>query len=103
MKSTTQPRSVADIRTALSVHAHSAPCHKGTPYLQILSLGMEKLRLRTELAVLAKRQGRIQARLGEILQSIDRLTDRVKEEDLAPAKAAPKQAPPRWRTVPLEY
>ncbi len=80
MKSVTQLKSLSDIRTIISTHTRSVPRHKGSNYLDILSLGMEKQRLEAELEWLSKRQRRIEGRLAEIRENMEKLLTNVGEE-----------------------
>jgi hypothetical protein len=66
MKRATELKTLGDIRTGISTHTRSVPRHKGSTYLDILSLGMEKLRLETGLGWLARRRGRQEQRLQEV-------------------------------------
>lgn len=115
MKTVTETKGLRDIRTAISSHTRSTSRHKGTPYLEILSLGMEKLRLSTELSQINDRVGRIEARLNEIGQALrERLTivaEEVPSEhgpgaeaavDSHPSEAGPK-APRGFKSMKVEY
>jgi len=66
MKRPPELKTLGDIRTIISTHTRSVPRHKGSTYLDILSLGMEKLRLETELGWQARRRGRLEHRLQEV-------------------------------------
>lgn len=113
MNSITQTKGLGDIRTIISTHTRSVPRHKGSLYLDILSVGMEKLRLETELAWLARRQRRIDGRLEEIREAMSDLADQAKAEGAAPpsdpAAAGSKRgdgnipSPRRWPTLAIEY
>lgn len=108
-------KSLRDIGTAKSRRSRSASRHKGTPYLEILSLGMGKLRLETELARLAKRQQLIENQLDEIRRIMAKRLSAVQEEapsvpDAPAVGANEKQTPERrpsgprnWSTMTLEY
>lgn len=73
MRSVTQLKSLGDIRTTISTHARSTPRQRGSTYLQVYLLDMERQRLQTELLMLTKRQRRINARLAEIHEEMGRL------------------------------
>ncbi|MBI2919102.1 MAG: hypothetical protein HYY01_14090 [Chloroflexi bacterium] len=114
MRSITELKSLGDIRTTISTHARSTPRHKGTTYLEILSLGMERQRLQAELAAIAKRQHRIEARVAEINTAILKLVNQVEEESSSvsspppsPARGTPapnlSSIPPKSRMMSLEY
>jgi len=100
MKRATELKTLGDIRTMISTHARSAPRHKGSTYLDILSLGMEKLRLETELAWHARRQRRLEQRLQEAQQTMgERLLEMQQE---LPAAARPPTPPAGQDHTPTE-
>jgi hypothetical protein len=80
MNNNSEMRGLRDIKTAVSAHVRSTSRHEGTPYLEVLALGMEKLRLTKESAALSIRQGRVQGRLEEIRSVMDDRLDQVREE-----------------------
>ncbi len=115
MKGNADLKGLRDVRTAISTHSRSTSRHKGTPYLEILALGMEKLRLKTALSQINDRVGRIEARLKELNQALEERLQMVSEETPAkPAatgkagrepstsKGSPK-APPGFKTMKVEY
>jgi hypothetical protein len=115
MKRATELKTLGDIRTIISTHTRSVPRHKGSTYLDTLSLGMEKLRLETELAVLARRRGRLEKRLQEVHETMGKGLLEMQQE--LPAAALPptppgsqNHVPPgpeengeRWRSMTIEY
>lgn len=115
MKSVTLLPGLADLKTTISAHVRSLPRHRGSTYLELLSLGMERLRLEAELAWLAKRQGRIGQRLQESREATTKLLGQVEQESsgVAPPplstpgenRETPEESsqPGKWRTVTLEY
>lgn len=117
MKNITRPRGLPEMRTATSTHIRSAPRHRGTPYLEVLALGMERMRLETEMEMLSKRQRRIEGRLAEIRESIGRLADEVQQKPESRSGPRPQGAgagadraregsspvPHKWTTMPIEY
>lgn len=115
MKGIAELKSLRDIRTALSTRSRSASWHKGTPYLEILSLGLDKLRLSSEQTRLAERVERVDALLKEIRIALgDRLTMVAEESPQgsnAPAGVAGEQRPSSgnptglrgWKKMTVEY
>lgn len=113
MKSVTQLKSLGDMRTIISTHSRSVPRHKGSNYLDILSLGMEKQRLEAELEWLGKRQTRIQGRLSEIRAVMEELLSKVGDESPCGLPAPvpdEKQAigsngsdSKKWKKMTIEY
>lgn len=100
-------RGVADIRTAISAHYRSTSRHDATPYLEIMALGLEKLRLEKDLEWLGRREERIRKRLSEI-KALKEITIRQVQEDDPTGPGVPKHGePPRtrgpWRTMAVEY
>ncbi len=113
MRSVTQLKSLGDMRTIISTHTRSVPRHKGSNYLDILSLGMEKQRLEAELERLGKRQRRIQGRLSEIRAVMEELLSKVGNEspcglptpvaDEKPAIGGNGSDSEKWRKMIIEY
>ncbi len=117
MKSMTQLKSLADMRTVISTHIRSTPRHKGTAYLEVLSLGMERMRLEAELEMLSKRRKRIEGRLEEIRVSMGDLVKEVQQKQQGPSASHPgatnaenvareKSGSPdlrRWRNMTVDY
>jgi hypothetical protein len=100
-------KGVSDIRTAVSRHCRSASRHQGTPFLEIMALGMEKLRLEREVEGLGKREDRIRKRLAEIRALTESRIGQVQKDD-TPGPEAPRHGEqPRargpWRTMAVEY
>ena len=115
MKRATELKTLGNIRTIISTHTRSVPRHKGSTYLDVLSLGMEKLRLEMELGMLNRRRGRLEQRLQEVQEIMGRRLLEMQQE--LPA-AAPPPTPPngqnhppreveadggRWRSMTIGY
>lgn len=115
MKSVTEIRSLADMRTNITTHSRSAPRRKGTAYLEVYLLDRERQRLETELAMLSKRRARVEPRLVGIQAEVQRLVRRTQGEETArldqPAPSTTQLPPaePRgvkgrgWIRMPVEY
>lgn len=108
MRGVSHMKGVADIRTAVSAHYRSASRHKGTPFLEIMALGMERLRLDKEMEGLAKREERIRKRLAEIKTLMEKRAGQVQEggpsrtNEPGPGRQpAPIGGP--WRTMTVPY
>lgn len=115
MKRATELKTLGDVRTSISTHTRSVPRHKGSTYLDILSLGMEKLRLETGLGWLARRRGRQEQRLQEVQETMGKRLLEMQQE--LPAAAPPPTQPGgqdhtpreaennggRWRSMTIEY
>lgn len=114
MRSITQIKSLGDVRTTISTHARAAPPRKGSTHLEVYLLDKERERLETELAVLAKRQRRIEGRLRESQEAMEKLVATAHEEPPgphAPASAARTDPtaegggsdPRQWRRMTVDY
>lgn len=117
MKSITEVKGLGDIRTAISTRARSASRQKSSAYLDILALGMEKMRLETELAWIGKRQKRLEERLGETQATMEKLLRQVQQDQGASLPASNQDAEERrtresahpgqrsrnWRRMTVEY
>jgi hypothetical protein len=108
MRNVSRAKGVADMRTAVSTHYRSASRHEGTPYLEILALGMEKLRLEKELAMLGKREERIRKRLAEIKTLMETRVSRVQDDDPPRSNTSPSGEQPApgggpWRKMTVGY
>jgi len=117
MKSVTQIKSLGDIKTTITTHARSVPRQEGSTYLEVFLLDKERRRMEAELAMLRKRQGRIEVRLGEIREVVDHLLCKEQQErEALPAPSAnasggEAQGPPgnnapkgqKWGRMTVEY
>ena len=115
MKGIVDVKGLRDMRTGISTRSRSASRHKGTPYLEILSLGMQKLRLSSELERLTERLESTDSKLKEIRSSLQKRLVMVGEESPAGSNPRPRpvgiprsaeQGPAKsrpWKTVTVEY
>ena len=108
MRGVSQIKGVADIRTAVSARLRSTSRHKASSYLEVMALGMDKLRMEGELGWLGRREERIRKRLAEVKTLLQTRISEVQEDDLPGPKAsgpgeqpAPGGGP--WRTMPVQY
>lgn len=109
MKSITQIKSLSDMRTAISAHVPTRQPQRGTAYLNIYLLDMERQRLNKELYMLERRQKRILTRLAEIQSAIENL-DEAKVAPTSPGvtglgKSEPgaKQGGQQWKKLSIDY
>lgn len=77
MRNVSEIRSVEDMRTTTTGHIRSTPPRKDSTYLDVYLLSKEKQRLETELRMLVKRQTRIEGRLGELHEALDKLLEKA--------------------------
>lgn len=115
MKDVTSAKGLGDLRTATTHHVASKPPRKGTTYLDLYAISMEKQRLEKELSRLERRQGRIHERLGEIRKAMDTLRQESERErssdnpstDIRDGEKQPAPASQysqrRWKKMTLDY
>ncbi len=87
-------KTLADIRTAISTRYRSASRHKATPYLEVMSLGLEKLRLERELEYMGRREERVHKRLAEAKTLLQTRLSQVKDKDRPAPEALGHVDPP---------
>lgn len=108
MRGVRHMRGVADIRTAVSARLRSASRHRATSYLEIMALGMDKLRLEGEMEWLGRREERVRKRIAEIETLLQTVISAVRENDL-PGPKAPGPGEQSalgggpWRTMQVSY
>jgi len=110
MKSITDIRAgAANIKSARSIRARSAPKSKDSAYLDLFLLNKEKTRLKQEQYILGKRQEQNRKRLDEIEATIELAAMSARELDgnMERGKPLPTTAKPhlgkKWHTMPLSY
>ena len=110
MKSITDIRAgAANIKSARSIRARSAPKSKDSTYLDLFLLNKEKARLKQEQYILGKRQEQNRKRLEEVEAAIElaAMSARELEGNLERGKSLlPIAKPPpgkKWHTMPLSY
>lgn len=94
------PKTMHDIRSARSIATRAMPTSEGAIFLQLHRLASEKLRLESEAELWLRKKERIEKRLGEIEQQMERMrllcpTVTVESRINRPTKA--------WRQVTVEY
>ena len=114
MKDVTIAKGLSELRTATTHHIAAKPPRKGTDYLDLYALSMEKQRLETELARLEKRQKRVYERVAEIHKGMERLLEaaaRIKEASSSPMSstrgqetgASQQNDRSQWKRIPVDY
>lgn len=104
MRSVTEIKSLRDVRTGITAHARSRPKQKGSTYLEVYLLGRERQRLETEVTLLAKRKRRVEERLGELRQAMDRLLSQGQGETPPDEERASPGGPShQWKRMAVEY
>lgn len=113
MKDVTSAKGLGELRTATTHHIASKPPRKGTAYLDLYSISMERARLENELSRLEKRQRRLYERLGEIQRAMDKLNEAAQRERMDKSSlakpaigqqtAASEQPGRQWKKIAFEY
>jgi hypothetical protein len=114
MKDVTSAKGLSALRTATTHHVASKPPRKGTTYLDLFALSMEKQRLEQELAGIERRRKRVFERLAEVRSSMDKLVNAAGQEKAAESSSlkpgadqqlAPGEQPRgrQWKKMPVDY
>lgn len=114
MKDVTSAKGLSDLRTATTHHVPSKPPRKGTTYLDLYSLSMEKQRLEKELSRLEQRKKRIHERLGEVQRAMEKLDEVAQRERAAQsssvksstskqAQADEQSTDRQWKKLAVDY
>ena len=115
MNEVARAKGLSDLRTVTTHHISSKPQRKGTTYLDLFALSMERQRLEQELAGIERRRKRIFDRLADVQESMNRLVNAAEQEKIAqnssvklePGCKSASSSPPshgrKWRTVAVDY
>ena len=113
MKDTARAKGLGDLRTVTTHHIPAKPPRKGTTYLDLFALSMEKQRLEQELAGIERRRQRVLNRLAEVGSSMEKLVEAAREEKAAAGPSedtgAHQQAVGerpvgrQWKKMTMEY
>jgi hypothetical protein len=107
-------KGLGDLRTVTTHHIPAKPPRKGTTYLDLFSLSMERQRLEQELAGIERRRKRIFDRLAEVQNAMEKLVNSAQQEKAAQSSSAKPAADqqvasiqqPRgrqWKKMPVGY
>ncbi len=88
MNGTVRAKGLDELRTASTHHIAAKPPRKGTTYLDLFSLSMERQRLEQELVGIERRRKRIFNRLGDVQGSMDKLVGSAQKEKAAGSSSA---------------
>jgi len=114
MKEVARAKGLGELRTVTTHHIPSKPPRKGTTYLDLFALSMERQRLEQELASIERRRKHILDRLARVQSAIEKLnevaqrekaaesssTERAGNQQVAPSEP-PKGRP--WKKVVIDY
>ena len=114
MKEIARARGLGDLRTVTTHHIPSKPPRKGTTYLDLFALSMERQRLEQEMAGIERRRNRVFNRLAEVQSSMDKLVSAAEQEKAgqsssakpgADQQVAPGEQPRgrQWKKMPVGY
>ncbi len=85
MNETARAKGLGELRTVTTHHVAAKPLRKGTTYLDIFVLSMERQRLEQELVSIERRRKRILNRLAEARSSMEKLMNDAQQEKAAEA------------------
>ena len=112
MKGIARAKGLGDLRTVTTHHIPAKPPRKGTTYLDLFVLNMEKQRLEQELAGIERRRKRVLDRLAEVGSSMEKLEAAREEKAAAGLSADPGAHQPaasertggrQWKKMAIEY
>ena len=88
MNETARAKGLGELRTVTTHHITSKPPRKGTTYLDIFVLSMERQRLEQELVSIERRRKRILNRLAEAQSAMEKLMNDAQQEKAAESSSA---------------
>ncbi len=114
MKEIVRAKGLDELRTGTTHHIAAKPPRKGTTYLDLFALSMERQRLEQELTGIERRRKRIFSRLGDAQGAMDKLVNAVQKEkavgnSLAESGAAQRVAlseeslGQQWKKMTVSY
>lgn len=112
MKDIARAKGLGDLRTVTTHHIPAKPPRKGTTYLDLFALSMEKQRLEQELAGIERRRQRVLNRLAEVGGSMEKLVEAAQQEKAdegiaaepgSHQEAASERPGGQWKKMAVEY
>ena len=112
MNETARAKGLGELRTVTTHHITSKPPRKGTTYLDIFVLSMERQRLEQELVSIERRRKRILSRLAEAQSAMEKLMNDAQQEKVAGSSAEPVAAlqstkepsgEQQWKRMAVDY
>jgi len=88
MNNTARAKGLDELRTVTTHHIASKPPRKGTTYLDLFALSMERQRLEQELVGIERRRKRILSRLADVRSAMEKLTNEAQEDKAAESSSA---------------
>lgn len=83
MNNPVRAKGLDELKTVTTHHLASKPPRKGTTYLDLFALSMERQRLEQELAGIERRRKRILDRLADVQHAMEKLMDAAQQEKAA--------------------
>ena len=88
MSGTVRAKGLEELKTVTTHHISSKPPRKGTTYLDIFVLSMERQRLEQELVSIERRRKRILNRLAEAQRATEKLMNDAQQEKATESSSA---------------
>lgn len=113
MNNTVRAKGLDELRTVTTHHIASKPPRKGTTYLDLFALSMERQRLEQELVGIERRRKRILDRLADVKSSMEKLMNEAQEDKVAESSsdepvavlesAKEPSGGQRWKKMTVNY
>jgi len=114
MNETARAKGLGELRTVTTHHITAKTPRKGTTYLDIFVLSMERQRLEQELVSIERRRKRILSRLADAQSAMEKLVNEAQQEKAADGSSAEaitnlhsaaKEQPVgrQWKKMPVDY
>ncbi len=88
MNETARAKGLGELRTVTTHHITAKPPRKGTTYLDVFVLSMERQRLEQELVSIERRRKRILNRLGDAQSAMEKLVNEAQQEQTTRSSSA---------------
>ncbi len=88
MNNTVRAKGLDELRTITTHHIAAKPPRKGTTYLDLFALSMERQRLEQELVGTERRRKRILNRLADVGSAMEKLMNEAQENRAAESSSA---------------
>ena len=112
MNDAVRVKGLDELRTVTTHHIPAKPPRKGTTYLDLFALSMERQRLEQELVGIERRRKRILNRLADVQQAMEKLMDKAQQEKTAESSPDEPIAVPgsaketsggQWKKMTVNY
>jgi hypothetical protein len=99
-------KGLTELKTVITRHVAAKPPRKGTTYLDLFALSMERQRLEQELAGIERRRKRVFDRLAEVQTAMEKLVNAAQNTSAEPTRQAActeQHGERQWKKMPVEY